>query len=119
MKAFWAVVVVILLSAGSMPAQAASAASTNNFHISNYDIQYELSRDSEGRSALKTTETITAEFRRANQNRGIERALPTKYDGQSTGLKIESVTDGTGTKLQYYENNKCGIMVMRIGDANK
>ncbi len=119
MKAFWAVVVVILLSAGSMPAQAASAASTNNFHISNYDIQYELSRDSEGRSALKTTETITAEFRRANQNRGIERALPTKYDGHSTGLKIESVTDGTGTTLQYSENNNSGLMVLRIGDPNK
>lgn len=98
----------------TIPAQAA----VNDFRIVDYRIQYELSRDSESRSIVKTTETITAEFPGFDQNHGLERALPTDYDGHPVSLNIESVTNGDGTKLDYSAENSNGVKVLRIGDPD-
>lgn len=94
-------------------------ASVNNFTISRYDIQYDLSRDTDSRSVLKTTETITADFPAPNQNHGIERALPRSYNGHSTSLQIESVTKPDGTSWPYSIKNNGDMATLRIGDADK
>jgi uncharacterized membrane protein YgcG len=103
----------------AVPAMNVSAADRNDFSISNYDIQYELSKDSDNRSVLKTTETITANFYRVNQNHGIERAIPTSYNGHTTSLSIESVTNADGEAWNYTENLNSGVTVLRIGDADR
>lgn len=91
-------------------------ADTNNFQITNFEADYYLDRDADNRSTLKTVEKITAAFPQADQNHGIERALPTTYDGHSTSLQVVSVTDEQGNKRPYttYESN--GNEVLRIGD---
>lgn len=91
-------------------------ADTNNFQITNFEADYYLDRDADNRSTLKTVEKITAAFPQADQNHGIERALPTTYDGHSTSLQVVSVTDEHGNKRPYttYESN--GNEVLRIGD---
>lgn len=94
-------------------------AGVNDFDITNYDIQYELSRDAEKHSQLKTVETITALFTIPNQNHGIERAIPSRYDGHKTHLKIESVTDEKGNAHQFMTYNSNGNTVVRIGDADR
>lgn len=93
-------------------------ADVNDFVISKYDMKLELGRDSEKRSTLRTAETITAEFPVADQNRGIERAIPSSYDGHSTSLKILSVEDEQGKSLEYstYDNND--NTVVRIGNKD-
>jgi uncharacterized membrane protein YgcG len=113
----WLVGLVAVLAGGVISFSSASAVSVNSFTIPQYDIQYELSRDSESRSVLKTTETITALFSQDDQNHGIERAIPNTYDGHSVSLKIDSVANEAGQELPYstYESN--GNMVVRIGDA--
>lgn len=95
-----------------------SAADVNSFTIPGYTIDYTLSRDSEGRSTLRTVETIDAVFPTFDQNHGIERALPTTYDGHTTDLRVVSVTDDTNRSREYstYESN--GNLVLRIGSPD-
>lgn len=114
----WLVGIVAVLAGGVISFSSASAVSVNSFTIPQYDIQYELSRDGESRSVLKTTETITALFSQDDQNHGVERAIPNTYDGHSVSLKINSVANGAGQELPYstYESN--GNTVVRIGDAS-
>jgi uncharacterized membrane protein YgcG len=95
-----------------------SFAAVNDFTISNYEIDYYLSKDSEGRSALKTVERITAKFPQIDQNHGIERAIPSTYDGHSTSLNIQSVIDEAGNKLNFTTYGSNDNEVVRIGDAD-
>jgi uncharacterized membrane protein YgcG len=108
----------VILAVVILPFTDTSAQSTHNFNISSYDIQYELSRDSESRSVLKATEMITAQFPTYNQNHGIERAIPTSNDGHSTHLKVLEVKDASGKDWNYSINESDGVAVLRIGDAD-
>ncbi|MGV9002271.1 MAG: DUF2207 family protein [Candidatus Saccharimonadaceae bacterium] len=118
MKRILGAVAAVLLVIGLLPIHSASAQSTNNFRISTYGIQYELSRDSESRSVLKTSETINAEFPTTNQNHGIERAIPSSYDGHSVDVTVSEVSDGAGKTLSYSTYSSNGNTVLRIGDAD-
>ncbi|MCA9325585.1 DUF2207 domain-containing protein, partial [Candidatus Saccharibacteria bacterium] len=92
-------------------------ASVDDFTISNYTIDYLLSRDAEGRSVLKTVETITAEFPDFDQNHGIERAVPLSYNGHTTNLAIDSVQHADGSSWNYTTYTSNDNAVIRIGDA--
>lgn len=118
MKRILGAIGAVLLIIGLLPLQNVTAQTTNNFRISTYGIQYELSQDSESRSVLKTSETINAEFPSTNQNHGIERAIPSSYNGHSTDLNITEVTNGSEEKVEFstYESN--GNTIVRIGDAD-
>lgn len=106
---------LLLVSGG----QAAHAQNPNNFTIESFDAKYVLDKDSEGRSTLKTIETITAVFPNFDQNHGLERAIPKKYDGHSTSLKIESITNEKDQELPYSESTSNDNLVLRIGDGDK
>lgn len=107
------------LAAGALlMGQTAHAQDVNDFDILSFDAQYHLSRDDEGRSVLKTTETITASFPLFDQNHGIERALPEVYDGHPTKLVIESVTNQAGDAIPYETRHSNDNLVVRIGDAD-
>lgn len=94
-------------------------ASVNDFTISKFDSHMTLGRDTEHRSTLKTTETITAEFPQIDQNHGLERAIPKEYDGHTTNLQIQSVTDENGTTRTYstYDDGN-GNLIVRMADMN-
>lgn len=81
--------IVSILLFGGLFASSAQAQNVNNFTIEQFEADYYLSQDSEGRSQLKTVEKITAEFPSFDQNHGLERAIPKSYDGHSTSLKIQ------------------------------
>ena len=78
-------VVFVLLVASCAIAAHSNTRDTNNFTITNYDVQLELGRDRNNRSTLKTIETITADFP-PDQNHGITRQFVKKYDGHATGF---------------------------------
>ena len=107
---------VLILALALVPQ--VSFAAVNDFTISNYEMDFYLSRDAGNRSTLKTIEKITAEFPQIDQNHGIERAIPSSYNDHSTSLKIESVTDEAGKKLPYSTYGSDGNEVLRIGDAD-
>jgi len=99
-------------------AQTVAAQDVNSFTIGMFDVDYYLSKDNEGRSVLKTVERITAQFPDFDQNHGLERALPEKYNGHSTNLRIESVTDDEGRKRTFSDSRSNDNLVLRIGDAD-
>lgn len=111
---FWGIVVALVAAVGGMTPVFAGV---NDFTISKFDADYYLATDKDGRSTLKIVERITAEFPLSDQNHGIERAIPTRYNEHPTSLKIESITDEAGRALEYstYESND--NEVVRIGDA--
>lgn len=96
-----------------------ASANVNNFRITNFEIDYQLSRDNQQRSRLQTTETITAKFPQTDQNHGLERVIPNSYDGHPTNLKVESITNRQGDKLPYSVSTINDNSVIRIGDADK
>ena len=104
----------ILLLCMALPA----SASVNNFRIPFYDVDYYLGADNQGRSTLKTVEKLVAEFPNFDQNHGIERAIPKRYDGHTTSLQIQSVTDDTGAPIHYTTYESGDNLVVRIGDKN-
>lgn len=94
------------------------SAGVNDFIIKDFHADYYLDKDSEGHSVLKTVELITAEFPEYDQNHGIERAIPKKYDGHSVNLVINSVTDENNINLKYTTYSSNDNLVIRIGDAD-
>ena len=106
-------VVFVLLGASCAIAAHSNTRDTNNFTITNYDVQLELGRDRNNRSTLKTIETITADFP-PDQNHGITRQFVKKYDGHATGFALESVKDEHGVDLEYHQNGS----TLRIGNKN-
>ena len=96
-----------------------SASSADDFTVTDFQADYYLDKDAEGRSTLKTVETITAVFPDYDQNHGIERAIPSKYDDHSTSLTIQSITDENNQSVDYTTYKQGNYLVSRIGDANE
>ena len=88
----------------------AAALNVNNFEITDYQIDYYLSKGEDGRSTLRTEETIKAVFPDYDQNHGIERAVPSSYDGHRTSLQFTSVTDGANQKRAYSSRTENGLV---------
>lgn len=93
-------------------------ASTSDFKISDFQSDYYLDKDSDGRSTLKTIENITAIFPDFDQNHGIERLIPRSYDGHTVNLRIQSVKDQNGSDINYSTYFQNDNSVLRIGDAD-
>lgn len=98
--------------------QPVAAQNVNDFTVTSFDAAYHLTRDDEARSVLRTTEKITADFPVFDQNHGIERALPLTYDGHTTRLTVDSITNESGVALTYSEYESNDNRVLRIGDAD-
>lgn len=119
MKRFTLIAALLLGILGSFAnLQPVSAAGVNDFTIQDYQIDLYLDRDQDGRSTLRTDEVITAIFSEADQNHGIERAIPTVYDGHPTHVSINSVTDQNGHTDKYTTYGSGDNTVLRIGDAD-
>jgi uncharacterized membrane protein len=93
-------------------------AGVQDFSISSFEADYYLSRDSERASHLKVVEKIVAEFPQFDQNHGIERAIPLKYQGHGVDLSVESVKKIGGGDWSYSTSESNNNSVLRIGDAD-
>ncbi len=93
-------------------------ASTSDFVIRDFQADYYLNKDSEGRSTLRTVESITADFPDIDQNHGIERAIVSTYENHSTSLNVQSVKDQNGKDLSYSTSKSNDNLVLQIGDAD-
>ncbi len=119
MKRFFLGFGAVLFALVNMGAPSVHAvADTDNFTIRSFEADYYLDKDAEGRSTLKTVEKITAIFPDYDQNHGIERAIPSSYDGHSTHVKVDSVTDASGANINYSQSSSNDNQVLRIGDAD-
>jgi uncharacterized membrane protein YgcG len=108
------------LLVGLFAPSAPASANVQDFTIPSFKADYYLSKDDEGRSRLKVREEIVAEFPNFDQNHGLERAIPKKYDNHPTSLKITSVKkqDGSAWNYSTYDDSNDNLVV-RIGDADR
>ena len=108
MKKFIFILVSLFLAVGGFSNFA--YADANDFTVESFDAHYYLSKDSEGRAVLRVVEEITATFPDFDQNHGIERAIPKKYQGH-----VSYQND-----LTVYRNDELeGIADTKDVDGNK
>lgn len=106
---------VIMGSLLAMPAPLVAAASVNNFRISNFEIEYRLARDNKQRSYLDVTERITADFPNYNQNKGLVREVPVRYDGRKVRMELHSTTRNGQPEPIYAQYNQSDHRVIELG----
>ncbi len=102
-------------AAATGPAATVTAlpAGVDDFTFASFDAVYELSRDEDRRSVLDTTETLVAVFPEFDQNRGIRRAIPLRYQGHPTDISVQSVTDENGTPRPFeVERDEEGVFLL-------
>jgi len=93
-------VVAIGSPAAAAPLIGVVGADVDDFTFDTFDADYYLDTDDAGRSTLTTVETFVAVFPE-DQNRGIRRAIPERYQGAPTDIEVVSVTDGEGNPRPY------------------
>lgn len=114
-----AVLVAVVPRGSAVPATGAVGApgvrvGVDDFHFASFDARFELGRDADGRSTLRTTEHLVAVFPDHDQNRGIRRAIPAVYDGHPTHPEILSVTDADGIPRPYTSERDGDFLVLTI-----
>ena len=117
MKHILFTLLALLLTAVSLASPV--SADVNNFTISNYEIDHYLARDGDMRSRLRTVEKITAVFPEHDQNRGLERSIPHRYDNHPTSLRIVSVKNEKGESLEYSTSQGPESETIRIGNPDR
>lgn len=110
------VAALLALVAVPLGLAAPAEAGVDSFVFRSFDAVYRLSADEDGRSVLRTTETLVAEFPSWDQNRGIRRELERSYDGHPTGLRVLSVTDEAGAPREHETETEDGALVLTIAE---
>lgn len=105
---------VVLLLGIAAPAHA----DVDDFTFDSMTVDYTLTRDEDGTSRLHVVEELVAVFPEHDQNRGIRRLLPLKYNGQPLEPELISVTDGEGNArpVEQDEADNALEIVSRAGD---
>jgi uncharacterized membrane protein YgcG len=119
-RKLWAALILALFASTVLPVTVrAQADNVNDFSIRSFEADYYLTRDEARRSRMKVVEKIVAEFPGFDQNHGLERAIPEKYDGHKVSLEVESVKKDNGQDWDYTTYGSNDNKVLRIGDADK
>lgn len=101
-----------------LPSAKVDAASTNNFYFKDFSAEYTLSKNDDNRAVMRVREEIVAVFPNYDQNRGIERAIPTTFDGRRVfDGKIEVWRNGSEESIADTESGD-GVKVFRIGKSD-
>lgn len=120
-----ALALVVAPLAVATPAAAAPAVSCDQgdddaFEFESFDADYYLGVDADGRSTLTTVETFVAVFPDLDQNFGMRRAIPLKYQGAPTDIGVVSVTDGEGNPRPYdVEDDEDGEFLLVTSRADQ
>lgn len=122
MKALLAVVGAMAFAAlglASSPAHAVAperaevvVAGVDDFAFERMDVEYTLGRDEAGASTLLVQETFVAVFPDFDQNRGMRRIVPSRYNGQPLQPRFVSITDGAGVPRPAEVEEEDGSFVM-------
>lgn len=107
-----------MLALGFASTAAADEEAVENFDFSRWDVRYVLSLNDEGRAGAEVTEELHAEFPEFDQNRGIIRALPLRYQSAPTAPDNIAVTDETGQAVPFEVEDEEGFRSILVGDDN-
>lgn len=87
-----------------------------NFRYASWQVHYDLSVTPEGRAQAAVSEELTAQFPDVDQNRGIIRSLPLRYQSAPAAPEDISVTDGSGNAVPFEVEDDGGFRSILIGD---
>jgi uncharacterized membrane protein YgcG len=87
--------------AAAVAAPGTARTGVDDFSFESYSADFFLGVDSAGRSTLTTVETFVATFPDIDQNHGMKRAIPEKYQGDPTDITVLSVTDENGSPRPF------------------
>ena len=102
----------LLVMLGAAPA----SADLDDFGYDSWDVHYELSLDDDGRAVAKVTETLVARFPDFNQNKGIVRGLPLRYERAPAAPEHVSVTDQNGARVPFEVQDDGQFRLILVGD---
>lgn len=68
----------------------------NDFEFESFDANYRLSLEQDGLSVLRVKETLVALFPERDQNRGLFRYIPDRYEGAPLNTEVLSLVDEAG-----------------------
>lgn len=91
---------------------------TSDFAFESFDADYTLTRDANKDSALRTVETLVADFPSFDQNHGIVRAIPLTYQHTDLRLSVVSVTNADGGSIPFERDDEGGFAQLKIGSAD-
>ncbi|MEV7610096.1 DUF2207 domain-containing protein [Microbacterium sp. NPDC089320] len=115
-----ALIVSAAPAAASGPAPAVDSTvvrtDVDDFSYASWDARYEVGLDDDGRSRMHVTESLTARFPDADQNKGIVRGLPTSYEDAWLDVRVLSVTDETGADVPFETDEEDGLLLILTGD---
>ena len=94
-------------------------ASANDFYFTDTTFDYYLEKLEDGRSKMHIDEVLTAVFPSFNQNHGIERCIPKKYNQVSILPNLNFVVQKNGISEPFTTYNDGDFLCLRIGNANK
>jgi uncharacterized membrane protein YgcG len=114
------ILTVLALAVGAaaavlLPTSAASA-DVDDFDYSSWESEYRISLDATGRAQAHVTETMVAEFPESDQNKGIIRGYPERYEGAGLDIRILSVKDADGRDVPFDTEHEDGMLLVLTGD---
>ena len=100
----------------SLGVPAAAHADTEDFSYDSWHGHYEIGVDDDGRAVAEVTETLVARFPDVDQNRGIVRGLPLRYEGAPAAPEDISVVDDRGDPVAFDVEDDDGFRAVLTGD---
>ncbi len=87
-----------------------------NFHYASWDVSYDIGLNTEGRAIAEVTEELQAEFPQVDQNRGIVRSLPLRYQSAPAAPENITIVDAQGQEVPFEVENEDGFRSILVGD---
>ncbi|MDQ1130525.1 DUF2207 domain-containing protein [Microbacterium sp. SORGH_AS_0888] len=100
------------VSASGRSGVALAAGDVDDFRFRSLDVDYVLSRADDGTSRLRVVERFVAEFPDSDQNHGMRRGIPDRYNGQPLRPRLVSITDGAGQSREEETDTDDGTFWM-------
>lgn len=88
----------------------------DDFSYTSWDVSYDLRLDAQGRAHAQVSEELVAQFPQVDQNRGIIRSLPLRYQGAPAAPEDITVTDASGNPVPFETDDDNGFRNISIGD---
>ena len=106
----------LVIVAGVLLMPQAASASLNDFTFREFEGNYYLSRDTDGRAVMRVVESFTAEFPDYDRNKGVIRGIPSTYEDHSVSVKVESLKRNGATEPIYRQYSSNGQWIVETGD---
>ena len=91
-------------------------ADVEDFSYDSWSVGYSIGVDADGRAVVHVTETLVPRFPDFDQNRGIIRALPLRYEGAPAAPEFITVTDEHGAAVPFELEDDDGFRAILVGD---